>query len=305
VTTPTAQRASSAALWPRHVRPRQRVPLGRVFAYIVLITTSLAILAPFLWALYTSFRPFADTADRGYFSLPGTLTLKNYTGAWEQADLPRYFLNTVVIVLPAMAIVLLLASFLAYAVARFSFKFNLTLLMVFTAGNLLPQQVIITPLYRLYLMLPLPGAETSTWYDSYFGVMMIHVAFQLGFCTFVMSNYMRTIPRELTEAALVDGASVWRQFWQVIIPLCRAPLAALATLEFTWIYNDFFWALVLLPSGDKRPMTSALNNLEGIYFTNENLIAAGSVLAALPTVIVYIVLQRHFVAGLTLGASKG
>ncbi len=191
--------------------------------------------------------------------------------------------------------------------ARHSWRFNLSVLMLFTAGNLLPQQVIITPLYRLYLLLPVPTwiSDTGSLYDSYAGIILIHVAFQTGFCTFVLSNYMKTLPGELTEAALVDGASVWRQFWNITLPLCRPPLAALATLEFTWIYNDFFWALVLMQSGDKRPITSALANLKGVYFTDNNLIAAGALLAALPTLVVYFALQRQFVSGLTLGASKG
>ena len=134
---------------------------------------------------------------------------------------------------------------------------------------------------------------------------MIHIAFQLGFCTFVLSNYMKTLPKELTEAALVDGASVLRTFWQVILPLCKPPLAALATLEFTFIYNDFFWALVLMFTGDKRPITSALNNLQGQFFSDNNLLAAGAMIIALPTLVVYFVLQRQFVRGLTLGSTKG
>jgi multiple sugar transport system permease protein len=122
---------------------------------------------------------------------------------------------------------------------------------------------------------------------------------------FVLSNYMRTIPQEITEAAIVDGAGVWRQYWTVTLPLCRPALAALATLEFTFIYNDFLYALVLISSGDKLPVTSALNNLRGQFFTDYNLLAAGSVMVALPTVLVFFLLQRHFIAGLTLGASKG
>ena len=181
------------------------------------------------------------------------------------------------------------------------------LLMLFTAGNLLPAQVIITPLYRLYLILPLPAplSTNGVWYDQYFGIMMIHIAFQLGFCTFVLSNYMKTISRELTEAALVDGASVFRTYWQVILPLCKPPLAALATLEFTFIYNDFFWALVLMFTGNKRPITSALNNLQGQFFSDNNLLAAGAIIIAAPTLIVYFILQRQFIRGLTLGSTKG
>jgi multiple sugar transport system permease protein len=116
---------------------------------------------------------------------------------------------------------------------------------------------------------------------------------------------MRTLPIELTEAAFVDGASVWTQYRRIIMPLCRPPLAALATLLFTWIYNDFFWAVALIQTGDKRPITSALANLAGVFFTDYNLIAAGSLLAALPTLIVFFALQRQFVSGLTLGATKG
>ena len=240
-------------------------------------------------------------------SLPGVLNLQNYINAWTQADLPHYYANTLIIVGPALVLTLLLSSFVAFVVARFPFRYNLTLLMVFTAGNLLPQQTIITPLYRMYLALPLPEwlSDTGLFFDSYVGVIAIHVAFQMGFCTFVLSNYMKTIPKELTEAALVDGASVWRTFWSVIVPLTRPALAALATLEFTFIYNDYFWAIVLVQTGAKRPITSALSNLQGLFFTDNNLIAAGAVLVALPTIITYLLLQRHFVRGLTLGATKG
>lgn len=281
-----------------------------VLAYVVLIGATAGVLAPILWAVYTSLRPISDTLENGYFSLPGGgLTLDNYTTAWERADLGRYFVNTLVIVIPAVVVVLLLSSFMAYAVSRFSFRFNLALLLLFTAGNLLPQQVIITPLYLMYtklLWLPFALSEGGYWINSQFGVVMIHIAFQMGFCTFVMSSYMKTIPHEMTEAALVDGASVLRQYFSVILPLCRAPLAALATLQFTWIYNDFFWALVLLiGNGEDQPITTALNSLTGTYFTNENLVAAGSILTAIPTILVFVVLQKQFIGGLTLGASKG
>jgi multiple sugar transport system permease protein len=285
----------------------RRMSLPRIALHAFLIVTAIVWLFPILWAVYTSFRPYADTATNGYVSLPASLTLDNYVNAFNQGQLPRFFLNTIVILVPAVITVLILASAIAFAVSRFNFRINLFLLMLFTAGNLLPAQVIITPLYRMYLALPLPDILNSKglWYDSYFGIMAIHVAFQLGFCTFVLSNYMKTLPKEMTEAALVDGASVLRTWWQVILPLCRPPLAALATLEFTWIYNDFFWALVLMPTGAKRPITSALNNLQGQFFSDNNLLAAGAILIALPTLVVYFALQRHFVRGLTLGSTKG
>jgi multiple sugar transport system permease protein len=283
------------------------VPISHVAIQVFLVITSIVWLVPVVWAVYTSLRPYSDTAERGYVSLPGVLNFDNFGHAWTQADLPHYYLNTAVIVIPGVILTLLLSSFVGFVVARFNFKLNLALLMLFTAGNLLPQQVIISPLYRMYLAMPLPEwlSDSGLFFDSYVGVIAIHVAFQMGFCTFVLSNYMKTIPKELTEAALVDGASVWRTYWNVIVPLCRPPLAALATLEFTWIYNDFFWARVLMQTGAKRPITSALSDLQGIYFTDNNLIAAGAILIAMPTIIVYLLLQRQFVRGLTLGATKG
>jgi len=192
-------------------------------------------------------------------------------------------------------------------------------LMIFTAGNLLPAQVIIVPLYWIYLKTPLVMlgsidvgrfsfplfSDNGLLYDQYIGIILIHVVFQTGFATFVLSNYMKTITKEITESALVDGANLLRIWWSVILPLCRPALAALATLLFTFMYNDFFWALVLLKTGDRRPITSALNNLQGEFFINYNLIAAGSLLAAIPPVIIFIALQKHFVAGLTLGSTKG
>jgi multiple sugar transport system permease protein len=275
--------------------------------HVFLVITAVLWLAPIVWTLYTSLRPYSDTAKHGYVSLPHEINFQNYSNAWTQAELPHFFLNSLIITVPAVILTLLFASAVAFVVARLSFRFNVLLLIVFMAANLLPQQVILTPLYRLYLELPLPQflSDSGLFYDSYIGLIAINVAFQVGFCTFVLSNYMKTIPTTLGDAARVDGAGVARQFFGIVLPLCRPALAALATLEFTWIYNDFLWAIVLVQSGDKRPITSALANLQGQYFTDFNLLAAGAMLAALPTLIVFALLQRHFISGLTLGASKG
>ncbi|TWP49933.1 carbohydrate ABC transporter permease [Lentzea tibetensis] len=286
---------------------KRSVSIGTIATHTFLVVACLGVLAPLLWALYASLRTYDDTSTNGYFSIAKSLTLKNYSNAWEIGDLPHYYLNTFLITIPALVITLLLSSMVAFGVARFSFKFNLVLLMLFTAGNLLPQQVIATPLWRLYRLIEVPlwVSDSESLIDSTLGVILIHIAFQSGFCTFVLSNYMKTIPYELTEAARVDGASVWRQYWQLTMPLCRPVLAALATLQFTWIYNDFLWGLVLIQTGDKMPITSGLLNLKGAFFTDNNLLAAGSMMVALPTLIVFFALQRHFIGGLTLGSTKG
>lgn len=155
--------------------------------------------------------------------------------------------------------------------------------------------------------MPLPDilSNSGRLNGSVWGLILIHVAFQSGFCTFVLSNYMKLLSPELNEAARVDGASIWIIYSKIIMPLTRPALAALATLQFTWIYNDFFWAVVLEQQGADRPITSSLANLGGEFFTDDNLIAAASVYVALPTLAVYFALQKHFIAGLSLGGTKG
>lgn len=288
-------------------RRRRRITPQRVVLHSFLAAVAAAWLLPISWALFTSFRPYEETARKGYLSWPEQLTLANYGAAIDQGELSRYFVNTMLIVIPALALTLLLAAMAAFVLTRFNFRGNVILLLVFTAGNLLPPQVIIMPLANTFRSVPLPTFMDSsgTLINSYWAVGLVHVGFQVGFCVFVLSNFLRLLPFELIEAAQLDGASIWQQFWHVILPLCRPPLAALATLQFTWMYNDFFWALVLMVSGDRRPITSALDNLQGSFFADNNLIAAACVLIAIPTVIVYVLLQRHFVRGLTVGATKG
>jgi multiple sugar transport system permease protein len=287
---------------------RSRVRPGRLALHAFLIVMVALWLLPLLWAVYTALRPYADTVKNGYFSVATSLSLGNFTSVWDQAQLPQYYVNTLIIVVPGVLLTLLIASMLAFAMTQFSWRFNLIVLMLFTAGNLLPPQVIIVPLYWLYLNIPVPIgflSDNGLLYDQYIGIILIQVVFQAGFATFVLSNYMRTITKEITESALVDGANVLRIWWSVILPLCRPALAAMGTLLFTFMYNDFFWALILMKTGAKRPITSALNNLQGAFFTNYNLVAAGALLAAIPPILVYIALQRHFVRGLALGATKG
>jgi len=285
---------------------RRPLTAGRVGLQVFLIVVSLLWLFPVLWAVINSFRDYAYTAQHGYVSFGG-FTLQNYVNAWQQADFGRTLLNSAIITIPAVLLTLFLSSCIAFVVARFSFRFNLVLLGVFTAANLLPPQALLIPVYLMFRSIQVPFwfSDSGTLLNSFWGLIAVNVAFQTGFCAFVLSNYMKTLPREMYESAVVDGAGVLRQFFQLTLPLCRPALAALATLEVTWIYNEFFWATVLIQSGEKFPVTSSLNNLRGEFFTDNNLVAAGSVLVALPTLIIFFVLQRQFVAGLTLGSTKG
>ena len=225
----------------------------RYGTHLFLIAMSVLWLLPLLWTLYVSLRPFADTNKHGYFSFTGDLSLDNYTSAWKQGGFAQALTNSAIIVIPTVLIVLFLASLMAFAVSRFSWKFNITLLIMFTAGNMLPPQVLATPVFEIYRLVKLPYSvsDSGSILDTYWGVIAIIAAFQLGFCTFVLSNYMKALPQDLTEAALVDGCGVWKMYWKIVLPLCRPALAALGTLEVIWVYNEYFWPLLLSP--DTRP----------------------------------------------------
>jgi ABC-type glycerol-3-phosphate transport system permease component len=273
---------------------------------VVLTIVSLIWLFPLLLALVNSFRDYAYTAKNGYISWGG-FTLDNYKNAWDQGDFGLHFWNSAIITVPAVLLTLFLSACVAFVVARFSWKLNIALLGFFMAANLLPPQALLIPVYRMFRSIEVPFwfSESGTLLNSFQGLILVNVAFQTGFCAFVLSNYMKALPKELYESAVIDGAGVTRQFFQITLPLCRPALAALAVLQTTWVYNEFFWATVLLQQGDKFPVTSSLNNLRGQFFTDNNLVAAGSMIVAIPTLVIFFLLQRHFVAGLTLGATKG
>ncbi len=287
----------------------RKSPVPRAILQVFLSIMAVLWLIPLVSALTSSFRREQELRTNGVISIPRSFTLDNYSRAIDTGQIPRKFFNTLYIVIPSLFLILLFSSLVGFACTRFSGRFNVTFLVIFTAGNLMPQQVIFQPLFQIFKRIPWPDFLSDTNTGNLLGtklaVILIHVAFQTGFCTFVISNYMRTIPKELTEAALVDGASVNRQFFTIILPLCRPALAALGTLEFTWLYNDFFWGSVMLQAGIEKPITSSIAQLSGAFSTQDSLVAAASVMIAIPTIIVYFLLQKHFIGGLTLGASKG
>jgi multiple sugar transport system permease protein len=264
---------------------------------VVLLVITFLWLVPFLQAVMTSFRTNDDLMARGFFSLPKTVSFRSFAEAWERGGLSRYLPNSFIITIPALIMTLLLSSLAAYALARFRFSGNRLIFFLFIGGMMLPFQVLLLPVFRL--------TDALGLYDTYWGIIAFHTAFQLGFCTFVLRNYMRTVPSEIMEAARCDGCSEFRIWWQIMLPLTVPALAALAVLEFTWIFNDYLWAIVLLRSDKLRPVTAGLATLQGQYQMDWTVIIAGALIATVPTVILFIFLQRYFIEGLTLGATKG
>lgn len=292
---------------PRQIEQRRAQTRPHYGTHIFLIIMSIVWLVPLGWAIFTALRPRADTNKYGYFSLGGSFNFDNFVTAWNQGGFVNLLTNSAIITIPTVILTLFFASMMAFAVSRFSWRFNITLLIMFTAGNLLPPQSLAAPLFQMFKHVELPYwiSDSGTLLNTYTSVIAVDTAFQIGFCTFVLSNYMKALPTELTEAAVVDGASVWRQYYGIIMPLTRPAFAALGTLEVIWIYNDFFWPLLFIQTGDRLPLTTGLNNLKGQFLSDYNLLAAGAMITVIPTLIIYLVLQKQFVAGLTLGANKG
>lgn len=274
-----------------------RTRMTNIVISIMALAFLIGWMVPVIAAILTSFRTNDEILRFGFWTLPQQVTLDNYIQAWNRGGLSRYMPNSFIITLPALVMTLFFSSLAAYALARFKFVGSRALYFVFVAGTLLPFQILLLPVFQLTNLLHI--------YDTYLAVIIFHTAFQLGFCTFVLRNYMRTVPGEILEAARIDGCGEFRTFTQIMLPLTLPAMAALATLQFTWIFNDFLWALILLQRDVLKPVTTGLATLQGQYISEWGVIVAGSLLGTLPTVIVFVLLQRYFITGLTLGATKG
>ncbi|QUX91634.1 sugar ABC transporter permease [Marinomonas sp. A3A] len=255
-------------------------------------------LLPLIAVMMTSARSMADINGGNYWGIPTEwMFFENYTMVFTQTPMLRYLLNSLIITLPAVFGAVALSTLAGYALAKYKFRGNVALFAAFIAGNFVPFQILMIPVRDLTISMGL--------YDTASGLILFHIAFQTGFCTLFMRNFIVGLPDELIEAARVEGVSEWQIFWHVVLPLVRPALAALSVLVFTFIWNDYFWALVLVQSDEVRPITAGISALKGQWMASWQLIAAGSVIAALPPVILFFAMQRHFIAGLTLGATKG
>ena len=275
---------------------KKSVSPGRILLYVFLIVFTLFYLMPFYSAVVTSVRTQEDISVNGFWSIPQVITLENYPMAWTRGGVSNYLLNSFIITIPALIGTIFLSSLSAFALARYKFRGNRPIYFMYVAGTMLPFQILLLPVFLL-------NNKLGT-YNTYWSVIIIHIAFQLGFCTFVLRNFMRTLPGDIMDAARIDGASEWGIYWKIVMPLTVPAIAALATLEFTWIFNDYLWAILLLQDDSLKPVTAGLSTLQGQFVTNWPLIVAGSLIATVPTLLVFLFLQRYFIGGLTLGSGK-
>jgi len=282
-------------MYPEPIQKSPFIARGsyRIILYVAMVIWILPLAGVFL----TSFRSLADINSGNYWGWPTEFALvENYTQVFTVTPMIKYFFNSLVITIPTVIGTLLLSSLAGYSLAKHRFRGNFLIFALFIAGNFVPAQILMIPVRNLTLNLGV--------YDTKLALILFHTAFQIGFCTFFLRGFIKELPHELVESARIEGASEFIVYWKIILPLIMPALAALAVLEFTFIWNDYFWALVLVQGDEARPVTLGIQALRGRWTASWHLISAGSIVAALPPVVLFFILQKHFIAGLTMGAIK-
>jgi multiple sugar transport system permease protein len=278
-------------------RPIQQAGTGTQWLYKVALPIALLLwLFPLLGVALTSLRPASDLAQGNYFGIPSGIAWENYVFIFTETPIGKYMVNSLWVTIPTVICAVGLSLMTGFALAVYGFRGNILIFFMFVAGNFVPFQILMVPVRDMTLQLGM--------YDTWYGLALFHIAFQTGFCTLFMRNFIRALPFELIEAARVEGVAEWRIFWFIVLPLMRPAIAALSVLVFTFIWNDFFWATVLTQGVDSQPITAGLSSLNGQWIAQWHLVSAGSIVAALPPVAMFFLMQKHFIAGLTLGAVK-
>jgi raffinose/stachyose/melibiose transport system permease protein len=265
--------------------------------WISLVVVALVWIAPFFFILLTSLKTRPDLIKTGAYGLPTEIAWQNYSKAWNRADLSTTFLNSAIISFTKVPLGLFISSLAAFALTRLRFRSQQALFILFVAGTLIPVQVALGPLFRMILEMGL--------LNKYLGILLPYIAFGVPYQVFILRGFFRTIPRELDDAARIDGASAFGLYWRIILPLARPALAALFILDFVATWNEFSIALVILQRQDSWTVPLSFQAFMGQFGNNYTELNAAIVMAILPVVIVYLLFQRYFVSGLASGAVKG
>lgn len=277
-------------------RPRRRpVRIGPLVLHGVLIGGSIVMLLPFVWMLSTSLKEPREIFTYPPVWIPSRFAWENYLEAVSAMPFGRFYFNSFVVAVSVTFLQILTSSLAAFAFARLRFRGREPLFLLYLATLMVPFQVTMIPNFIVVRLLG--------WYDSY-QALILPTAFS-AFSTFLLRQYFRGIPIELDEAARMDGASSWRIWWQIVMPLSGPAIAALAIFVFLGSWNDFLWPLVITTSLDMRTLPVGLSAFQGQYNVQWHLLMAGSVIALIPVLIIYVAAQKWFVQGITLSGLTG
>jgi multiple sugar transport system permease protein len=265
--------------------------------YAILIAAAAVMVVPFVMMISTSLKPHAYVLEIPPRLVPDEPTLDNYARAWTSQGFARYFLNSTIVTGAHVVGVLLFSSMMAYAFARFEFRGKRVLFLALLATLMIPAMMLIIPQFLI--------ARDLGLIDTRLGLVVFYVASQLAFLTFLLRGFFEGIPRELEEAMEIDGASPVRIYWHLMLPLSRPALATAGIFAFLAAWDEFVWALTIINDPALRTLPIAIALFQGAHATQWGLVFAASIIAIVPVIVVFVVFQRHFVAGLQAGALKG
>ena len=277
-------------------RPGLLGTLGRDgLVQIILVANSVVMLAPIVIVVFAAFKTSTQIYQHP-FALPDFTHVENIVKIWTQTNFLRYLLNSVFVTGTSITLVLALGTMAAYAIARYEFFGASFILMFFLAGLTLPLKLAIIPLF--ILMRDLGALNTP------FSLILVYVAMGLPTTVFIMTGFIRTLPNELEDAARMDGASEARIMWSVMLPLVRPAMVIAGIQNLVPIWNDFFFPLVFIQNDDLKTLPQGLTTFMGEYTSDWGVLFAGLTLSAAPIIVLYIVLSRQFINGMTSGAVK-
>jgi len=288
------RRAAAASLASDRTQS-SRVPM--IIFYVLLTIIVLMYSAPSIGVLLASLKSTAEIAQVGVWAMPRSFELTNYVEAWNGGNAGVYIRNSFLVTIPATAISISLGVLAGYTLSKLKFRGSNALFIFFVAGLFFPPQIALIPLFRLFNDLGL--------YDTLWSLILIHIAFGIPICTLILKNFFAAVPTAIREAAIIDGANEWQILTRLMLPLSLPALAVLTTLQFTWIWNDFLWPVILIRSDEMRTVMVGLASLKGQYSVAYGVQSAMAVYASIPTLLVFVFFQRYFIRGLTFGSVKG
>ena len=279
------------------VAPTRRPFPWRPVLFACLAVLAVLFLAPTVGVILSALKSNRDIAFGTLWAIPRTLDLSNFSVALSHPSVRIYFLNTFLVTVPATAGSIAMGILGGYVFSKLPFRGSELLFLVIVSGMFFPPQVILVPLFRLFNHLGL--------LDTLWPMIIVHIAMGIPICTLLMRNFFATVPNALRESAIVEGANEGQVLLRVALPISLPALAVLGTLQFTWIWNDFLWPLIFVNSDDKRTIMLGIVSLRGQYSVAWGIQGALSLLASLPTLLVFLFFQRFFIKGMAMGAIKG
>lgn len=269
----------------------------KILLYVIITIIAFVYILPGLGVILTSFKLDAEIAQDGLWAIPKLLHLDNYKEVWLVANIQTYMRNSFMVTIPATLISITLGVLMGYVFSKLPFKGSELLFVFVLAGLFFPPQIVLIPLFKFYNKVNL--------YDTLWPMIITHAGFGLPICTLIMRNFISSIPMAIREAAIIDGANELDVLVRVILPISLPALAVLATLQFTWIWNDFLYPIIFTQSDSMRTIMVGLISMRGQYSVAYGAQGAMAVVASIPTLIIFVFFQQYFIKGMTMGSVKG